>query len=71
MKEITMYNEQDVQNLVSIQDKKVVTTSLQVAQAFEKKHKHVIEAIETKLQSTRNFGSSPKNVFCRGIFRFS
>lgn len=46
-----MYNEQNVQNLVSIQDKKVVTTSLQVAQAFEKKHKHVIEAIETKLQS--------------------
>lgn len=50
MKEITMYNEQDVQNLVSIQDKKVVTTSLQVAQAFEKKHKNVIQAIENLLK---------------------
>lgn len=46
MKEITMYNEQNVQNLVSIQDKKIVTTSLQVAQTFEKKHKNVIQAIE-------------------------
>lgn len=50
MKEITMYNEQNVQNLVSIQGKTVVTTSLQVAQAFEKKHKNVIQAIENLLK---------------------
>lgn len=69
-KEITMYNEQNIQNLVSIQDKKVVTTSLQVAQAFEKKHKHVIEAIETKIHSAE-FSAQLEKMFQEGTYKDS
>lgn len=40
--------------LVIIKDRKAVTSSLQIAQAFEKRHTHVIEAIENKINSAEN-----------------
>ena len=36
----------NITELVEVQNKQVVTTSLKVAEVFEKQHKHVIEAIE-------------------------
>ncbi|EPV9342418.1 Rha family transcriptional regulator [Listeria monocytogenes] len=33
-------------NLVVLQNNQAVTTSLNVAEVFEKKHKHVLEAID-------------------------
>ena len=36
----------NITELVEVQNKQVVTTSLKVAEVFEKRHKHVIEAIE-------------------------
>ncbi|HAP8861747.1 TPA: phage regulatory protein, partial [Enterococcus faecium] len=33
-----------MQELVILKNKEAVTTSLQVADSFEKKHKHVLEA---------------------------
>lgn len=36
-------------NLVIMKNQQAVTTSLQVAEVFEKQHKHVIEAIEAKI----------------------
>lgn len=50
MENITLCNEKSITNLVAIQDGKAVTSSLQVAQAFEKKHKNVIQAIENLLK---------------------
>lgn len=41
-------------NLVIMKDRQAVTTSLQIAEGFEKQHKHVIEAIESKIQSAEN-----------------
>lgn len=51
---MTLYNEQAAQTLVVMQNQQAVTTSLQIAKAFDKQHKHVIEAIETKIQSAEN-----------------
>lgn len=48
--------------LVNVVDKKVVTTSLKVAEMFEKEHKHVMESIRLLLEtgeiSQSNFGLS-------------
>lgn len=43
-----------MQELVILKNKEAVTTSLQVAEAFEKQHKNVIQAIEDKIQSAEN-----------------
>lgn len=43
-----------MQELVILKNKEAVTTSLQVAEAFEKKHKHVLEAIESVKRSVEN-----------------
>lgn len=43
-----------MENLVITKKQQAVTTSLQVAEVFEKQHKHVIEAIEAKIQSAEN-----------------
>ncbi|WBY48136.1 Rha family transcriptional regulator [Latilactobacillus curvatus] len=41
-------------NLVIMKNQQAVTSSLQIAEAFGKQHKHVIEAIESKLSTAEN-----------------
>lgn len=41
-------------DLVIMKDRQAVTTSLNLAESFEKQHKHVLEAIESKIQSAEN-----------------
>lgn len=48
--------------LVIMHDQQVVTTSLVLAEAFEKQHKHVIEAIEKKISTAEN-SALLKNMF--------
>ncbi|MBW4142683.1 Rha family transcriptional regulator, partial [Enterococcus faecium] len=43
-----------MQELVILKNKEAVTTSLQVAESFKKKHKHVLEAIESIKRSVEN-----------------
>lgn len=40
--------------LVIMNDRQAVTTSLKIAEVFNKQHKHVLEAIEDKIQSAEN-----------------
>lgn len=54
-------------NLVIMKDRQAVTSSLQVAEGFEKQHKHVIEAIETKIQSVEN-SAHYKSMFVEGEY---
>lgn len=54
-------------NLVTMKDRQAVTSSLQVAMGFEKQHKHVIEAIETKIQSVEN-SAHYKLMFAEGEY---
>lgn len=42
-----------MKDLVIMKDQQAVTTSLQVAEGFNKRHAHVIDAIETKINSTK------------------
>lgn len=53
--------------LVIMRDRQVVTTSLQVAKVFNKKHKHVIEAINNKINSAEN-SAQYKNMFVEGTY---
>jgi len=46
-------------NLVTIQEAKVVTSSLQVAQKFSKEHKHVITSIRELLSTAENSALLP------------
>lgn len=57
-------------NLVVMKDKQAVTTSLNVAEGFEKQHKHVIEAIESKFQSAEN-SAHYKSMFAEGVYQDS
>lgn len=57
-------------NLVIMKDRQAVTTSLQVADGFDKQHKHVIEAIESKIQSAEN-SAHYKKMFAEGIYKDS
>ncbi|HCT5241271.1 TPA: Rha family transcriptional regulator [Enterococcus faecalis] len=41
-------------NLVIMKNQQAVTSSLQVAEVFDKQHKDVLEAIDTKIQSAEN-----------------
>lgn len=54
--------------LVIIQNQQAVTTSLQVAEAFEKQHKHVLEAIENKISSAEN-SAQYQNMFLEDVYR--
>lgn len=57
-------------NLVIMKDQQAVTTSLNLAESFEKQHKHVLEAIETKIQSAENSAHYEK-MFALGSYRDS
>ena len=41
-------------NLVIMKDQQAVTSNLQVAENFGKSHRHVLEAIDNKIQSAEN-----------------
>ncbi|HBD0804068.1 TPA: ORF6C domain-containing protein, partial [Enterococcus faecalis] len=51
-------------------NQQAVTTSLQVAEVFEKQHKHVIEAIEAKIQSAEN-SAYYQSMFVEGEYKDS
>lgn len=55
-------------NLVIMKDQQAVTSSLQVAENFEKSHKHVLEAIDNKIQSAEN-SADYKKMFCEGTYQ--
>ncbi|PWT35674.1 phage regulatory protein [Limosilactobacillus reuteri] len=55
------------EELVIMRDRQAVTTSLQVARVFNKKHKHVIEAINNKINSAEN-SAQYKNMFVEGTY---
>lgn len=59
-----------MQNLVIMKDRQAVTSSLQVAEGFEKRHSHVIEAIENKISSAEN-SAQYENMFSEGIYQDS
>ena len=53
------------EELVIMKDRQAVTTSLQVAKVFDKRHDRVIRAIETKMTNP-NFGGS--GMFSKGTY---
>lgn len=55
------------EKLVIMRNRQAVTTSLQVAKVFDKKHKHVIEAINNKINSAEN-SAQYKNMFVEGTY---
>lgn len=57
-------------NLVIMKDQQAVTSSLQVAEVFEKQHKDVLEAIDTKIQSAEN-SAHYQNMFSEGEYKDS
>ena len=57
-------------NLVIMKERQAVTTSLQVAEGFEKQHKNVIQAIEEKIQSAEN-SAHYKSMFAEGVYQDS
>lgn len=54
-------------NLVIMHDQQAVTTSLILAEAFEKQHKNVIQAIEAKIEPAEN-QARYKRMFYEGIY---
>ena len=54
--------------LVVMKNQQAVTTSLAVAQAFDKKHKHVLEAINNKIDSAEN-SAQYKNMFMESFYQ--
>lgn len=57
-----------MKDLVIMQDNQAVTTSLQIAEVFGKQHSHVIEAIESKIQSVEN-STDYKKMFEEGSYK--
>lgn len=57
-------------NLIEIRNDQPVTTSLQVAIDFEKQHKDVLKAIDTKIQSAEN-SAHYKSMFAEGEYKDS
>ncbi|GEL14220.1 Rha family transcriptional regulator [Pediococcus cellicola] len=55
-------------NLVVMKDQQAVTSSLQVANFFGKKHKNVIQTIETKMSSAEN-SAQLKRMFILGNYQ--
>nr|WP_255323907.1 Rha family transcriptional regulator [Lacticaseibacillus paracasei] len=56
-----------VSNLVSIKSGQAVTTSLQVAEAFGKNHKNVMQSIQGLMSSAEN-SALLTNVFAEGAY---
>lgn len=54
--------------LVILKDKQAVTTSLQIAESFGKRHTHVIDAIENKINSAEN-SAQYQNMFAEGTYQ--
>ncbi|QOP54146.1 hypothetical protein HCC75_12310 (plasmid) [Levilactobacillus brevis] len=54
--------------LVIMKDKQAVTSSLQVAEVFDKQHKHVMEAIKNKLNSAEN-SAQYNSMFAEGSYK--
>lgn len=54
-------------NLVIMYDQQAVTTSLALAEVFEKQHKNVIQAIEAKIEPAEN-QARYKRMFYEGIY---
>ncbi|WP_369957397.1 Rha family transcriptional regulator [Levilactobacillus brevis] len=54
--------------LVIMKDKQAVTSSLQVAEVFDKQHKHVMEAIKNKLNSAEN-SAQYNSMFAEGVYK--
>lgn len=54
--------------LVIMKDKQAVTTSLKVAEGFNKRHAHVIEAIENKIHSAEN-SAQYEGMFFEGSYQ--
>lgn len=59
-----------MENLVIMKDQQAVTTSLQVAEAFDKQHKDVLEVIDSKIQSAEN-SAHYQNMFAEGDYKDS
>lgn len=59
-----------MKNLVIMKNRQAVTTSLQVAEAFNKQHKDVMDTIRHKLQSAENSAHYQK-MFSPGTYRDS
>lgn len=49
----TQQNDADIADLVILQDNQALTTSLKIAEVFEKQHKNVIQAIENGIESLK------------------
>lgn len=54
--------------LVTIQNRQVVTTSLQVAELFEKQHPHVMRDIENILEGISKIGDTEKVLFYKSTY---
>lgn len=52
-------------NLVKVKNNQVVTISLHIAEVFGKQHKHVLKAIDAKIQSVEN-SADYKNMYAEG-----
>lgn len=59
-----------MENLVIMKDRQAVTTSLRIAEGFEKQHKDVLEAINNKIQSAEN-SAHYKLMFVEGDYKDS
>ena len=55
-------------NLVIMKDQQAVTSSLQVADNFGKSHRHVLEAINKKIDSAEN-SAQYKTMFVKGTYK--
>ena len=55
-------------NLVIMKDKQAVTSSLQVAEVFDKQHKNVVQAIENKIYSAEN-SAQYDSMFSKGFYK--
>ncbi|WP_459471332.1 Rha family transcriptional regulator [Pediococcus pentosaceus] len=54
--------------LVTMKDQQAVTTSLQVAEVFGKNHKHVLDAIQNKIDSAEN-SAQYDSMFAQGEYK--
>lgn len=54
--------------LVIMHDKQAVTTSLVLSEAFGKQHKHVLEAISSKINSAENSAQYKKKMFAESTY---
>lgn len=57
-----------MQDLVIMKDQQAVTSSLQVAEVFGKNHKHVLDAIQNKIDSAEN-SAQYDSMFAQGEYK--